>query len=188
MDAQTTPVPQEPEKKNTAWELHSWFRDIVFCAIVVTLLFAYVVRLVNVDGSSMYPTLHDYDKVALRSAMLCEPEQGDIIVFRAPGYDVPLVKRVIATEGQTVDIDFVSGVVYVDGVALEEGYVNTPTNARGDLSFPQTVAEGCVFVLGDNRNDSSDSRFSRVGQVSKEQMLGEVMLVLWPLDRFGGVE
>lgn len=188
MDDQTKSVPQEPQKKDTAWELHSWLRDIVFCVTLVTLVFVFAVRLVNVDGDSMYPTLHNFDKVALRSGVLCEPEVGDIVVLRAPGYQMPLVKRVIATEGQTVDIDFVAGIVYVDGVALEEPYVNSPTNAMGDTQFPQTVAEGCVFVLGDNRNDSSDSRHARVGQVPKEKILGEVMLVLWPLDRFGGAE
>ncbi len=186
MDDRSTPAPQQ--EKNTAWELHSWFRDIVVCVTLVTLVFVFLVRLVNVDGSSMYPTLHDYDKVALLSGLLYEPEAGDIIVLRAPGYDVPLVKRIIATEGQTVDIDFAAGVVYVDGEALDEPYTAAPTHAPGDQTFPQTVAEGCVFVLGDNRNDSTDSRFARVGQVPEEQILGKVLLVLWPLNRFGGVE
>lgn len=178
-------TPEQPE--GTAWAIHSWCRDLIVCVTLVTLLFVFLVRLVNVDGSSMYPTLHDYDKVALLSGLLYEPQAGDIVVLRAEGYEEPLVKRIIATEGQTVDIDFTTGVVYVDGEALVEPYTAEPTYARGNLSFPQVIEENCVFVLGDNRNDSSDSRVSRVGQVREELILGKVLVVLWPLDRVGGV-
>ncbi len=186
MDEEKQAGGQQPER--ASWALHSWCRDLVLCITVVTLLFAFLVRLVNVDGSSMYPTLHDRDKVALLSGLLYQPKAGDIVVIRAAGYpDEPLVKRIIATEGQQVDIDFQSGVVYVDGTALDEPYINEPTYVRGNIEFPLVVEEGCVFVLGDNRNDSTDSRFTLVGQVPEEQILGKVLWVLWPAGRFGGV-
>lgn len=175
---------QTEQTRGTAWAVHTWCRDLVICVTLVTLVFVFLVRLVNVDGDSMNPTLQDFDKVALISGALYEPQVGDIVVLRAQGYTEPLVKRIIATEGQTVDIDFHSGVVYVDGVALDEPYTAEPTWTRGDLSFPQTIREGCVFVLGDNRNYSSDSRVSRVGQVREENILGKVALVLWPLSHF----
>lgn len=178
----------QASKKNPVGELHGWFREILICMSMVTLVFVFLVRLVSVDGNSMLPTLHNYDMMVLLSSVIYEPEAGDIIVLRAPGYTQPLVKRIIATEGQTVDIDFAAGVVYVDGVALKEEYVAEPTFDRGDQPFPQTVAEGCVFVLGDNRNHSSDSRYALVGQVPEEQILGKVLMVVWPLEHLGGVE
>ena len=179
------PKTNEPMPQSAAQSLHSWCHDLIVCLTIVTLLFVFVVRLVNVDGESMLPTLKNADKVVLLSGLLYEPENGDIVVLRAPGYeDQPLVKRIIATAGQTVDIDFQSGVVYVDGVALDEPYTAEPTYREGNLPFPQVIEEGCVFVLGDNRNASSDSRFSSVGQVREEMILGKALLVLWPLSNF----
>lgn len=187
MDNQSSPVP-ETAKKDSALDWHIWLRDILICMAIVTIVFVFVVRLVIVDGESMEPTLFHKDMVVLLSNAIYNPAVGDIIVLRAPGYDQPLVKRVIATEGQTVDIDFAAGIVYVDGVALDEPYTLEPTYSMGDQSFPQTIAEDCVFVLGDNRNNSSDSRHSRVGQVPEEQVLGKVLFTFWPLSHLGGVK
>ncbi|MBR6548641.1 MAG: signal peptidase I, partial [Clostridia bacterium] len=103
----------------------------------------------------------------------------------------PIIKRVIATEGQIVDIDFETGVVYVDGVALDESYVKTPTNVKFDINFPVSVPEDCVFVLGDNRNNSTDSRSSLIGDhgmIDKRYILGKVVLRVLPFDKFGRVE
>ncbi len=174
--------------RDSAWEFHSWCRDLVICLALVTLVFVFLVRLVNVDGSSMVPTLQNNDKLAVLSGLLYQPQAGDVVVLRADGYQEPLVKRIIATEGQTVDIDFSAGVVYVDGVALDEPYTAELIHRQGDLRFPMVIEEGCVFVLGDNRNDSTDSRYSRVGQVRREKVLGKVLMVLWPARDFGSVD
>ena len=92
----------------------------------------------------------------------------------------PIIKRVIAPEGQTVDIDFVEGIVYVDGVALDEPYTNTPTTLFEGVSFPLTVEDGCIFVLGDNRNDSLDSRSREIGQIDKREILGKAIFLAIP--------
>ena len=111
-----------------------------------------------------------------------EPKQGDIVVLSKQAYDhgKPIVKRVIATEGQIVDMDFENGIVYVDGLPLEEDYTNTMTNLDEGAVFPQIVEENCVFVMGDNRNNSKDSRSLEIGQVDKREILGKVALILFP--------
>jgi signal peptidase I len=135
----------------------------------------------------MTNTLQDGDwLVAVQKS---EYERGDIIIITQPNYfNEPLIKRVIATEGQTVDIDFTEGVVYVDGVALDEPYINAPTHEPEDFTEPVTVPEGCVFVMGDNRNRSTDSRSERVGCLDERLILGKVFLRLTPLNKFGGMK
>jgi signal peptidase I len=116
---------------------------------------------------------------------LYQPSRGDIVVVTKPNSEnEPLIKRVIALEGQTVDIDFSKGIVYVDGEALDEPYVNTPTNLRYDVKFPITVPKGDLFVLGDNRNGSLDSRSSRIGFIDTRYVLGKVYLRIFPLGAF----
>ena len=111
-----------------------------------------------------------------------DPKAGDIIVASKDSFDhgAPIIKRVIATEGQTVDIDFEQGIVYVDGQALEEDYTNTPTNLREGMTFPLTVEENCVFAMGDNRNDSKDSRSLEIGQIDRREILGKAVLLILP--------
>lgn len=180
---------KKAEPKGFAYEVFSLLHDVVYILAVVTIIFVFVVRLVGVDGESMLPTLHNKDYVLLESNFLYGPEDvehGDIVVLNVPYYknQGPIVKRVIATEGQTVDIDFERGIVYVDGVMLEEDYTYTLTNANWDppycLEYPATVPENCIFVLGDNRNGSTDSRFAPVGMIDKSCILGKVFLILLP--------
>jgi signal peptidase I len=111
-----------------------------------------------------------------------EPQRGDIVVISKKSFDdgKPIVKRVIATEGQTVDIDFENAVVYVDGLALEEPYINSPTNFNEGNQFPLTVAENCIFVLGDNRGVSRDSRDPVIGQVDRREVLGKAIFLMLP--------
>ena len=170
-------------------EIYSLLHDIVYILAIVTILFVFVVRLVGVDGESMLPTLHNNDYVLLESNFLYHPDRvknGDIVVLSVPYYadQGPIVKRVIATEGQTVDIDFEQGIIYVDGVALADEYTYCPTNANWDppyaLEYPATVPEDCIFVLGDNRNGSTDSRFAPVGMIDESCILGKVFLILLP--------
>ena len=154
------------------------------CAVLaVVLVFTFGVRLVTVSGPSMRETLQDGDCLLVVNAPLCgDFAAGDIVILRRESFrdGEPIVKRVIAAGGQTVDIDFAAGVVYVDGRALEEDYVRQPTWLDEGLEFPVTVPEGCVFVLGDNRNDSDDSRDPDLGPVDTREILGRAVFVLLP--------
>lgn len=179
------------KKTNVFAELYSMLHDVIYLLAAVTLIFVFVVRLVGVQGDSMLPTLHNRDYLVLESNFLCgdgDLKYGDVVVLNVPHYqhngEGPIVKRVIATEGQTVDIDFEAGIVYVDGVRLVEDYINAPTlyNWEGELAleYPATVPEGCIFVLGDNRNNSMDSRYAPIGMVDEQYVLGKVLLIVLP--------
>ena len=176
------------EDKGLCYEAYHVLSDVIYCLIFVVLLFVFAIRLVGVVGDSMYPTLHEGDRVTLLSNFLYEPQVGDIVVLKSEGYTRgPLVKRVIADEGQTVDIDFSTGEVWVDGVLQQEPYINEPTHRNDGTVFPLTVPEGCIFVMGDNRNHSSDSRDPTIGCVDKRYVLGKALTILTPVSRFGGV-
>ena len=114
-----------------------------------------------------------------------QPEQGDIVVITQPtAANEPLIKRVIATEGQVIDIDFETGVVKVDGEVLQEDYIAAPTYRSFDVSFPHTVKEGCVFCMGDNRNESWDCRDSGIGDIDVRYIIGEAQFRLIPFGKF----
>ena len=153
----------------------------MLCAIL--LVFLLVFRVVVVSGDSMNQTLIDGDYLLLLSSVFYqEPKQGDIIVASRYGFrdGTPIVKRVIATEGQKVDIDFDQGIVYVDGVALEESYIYTSTTNFEGVQFPLTVDEGCVFVLGDHRIVSMDSRNPEIGLIDTREILGKAFFLFLP--------
>lgn len=171
--------------------IFDWGESIVVALIVIVILFTFFVRLVGVDGSSMFPTLHDRD-IMLVSDFAYKPQKGDIIVLHQkdiPNFiEGPIVKRIIATAGDKIDIDFDLGKVYVNDKELDEPYINDfelPLNYEG-VDFPQTVPEGCVFVMGDNRNGSTDSRNPNIGMVDQRYIIGQVKAVVWPLKNFGG--
>ncbi|MGE4549142.1 MAG: signal peptidase I [Intestinibacillus sp.] len=171
-------------------EFFEWGEALAVALTGIILLFTFVVRLIGVDGSSMYPTLHDREKV-LMSNLLYAPQKGDIIVLNKQSFlDSPIVKRVVATAGDTIDINFATMEVAVNGRTLDEPYVNpetVPPLRAGDMIFPQTVPEGCVFVMGDNRNHSSDSRIASLGMVDTRYILGHVLARVFPPDRIGGI-
>lgn len=176
----------DPSTFSLGREILEWLESIVFASVVAIFLFVFVMRLAAVEGHSMEPTLYENDRLIIRT-MGYEPEFGDVVVLDIPDTD-PLIKRIIATEGQEVDIDFENGVVYCDGVALDEPYVAEPTYREEDVEFPVTVPEGCVFVMGDNRNHSTDSRDSMVGMVSVEHIVGEAVFRFMPFHSFGFLE
>lgn len=168
------------EKPYAPAEIYDWIQSIVTALVAGILIFTFVARVVRVDGTSMLQTLQDNDLV-IAWGLGYTPKPGDVIVFETESYKRgPLVKRVIATGGQTVDIDFSAGIVYVDGVALEEDYTNTPTNRREDFTDPVYVPEGYMFCMGDNRNGSKDSRDSEIGLVDIRCTVGKVVFVLMP--------
>jgi len=173
--------PAPPQARDGArLELYDWVQCIVAALVIGILIFMFVARVVSVDGSSMYPTLCDRDKI-ITSDLFYTPKDGDVIVLQTDTYGKdPLVKRIIATGGETVNIDFTAGVVYVNGEALDEPYVNALTHEQEDFSGPLTVPEGYLFVMGDNRNASTDSRSRMVGLVDARCVIGKVFLVLIP--------
>lgn len=152
--------------------------------LVVFLVFALMFRAVGVDGDSMNPTLRDQDWVAVAGAVT-EFERGDIVIVNQPWRrNVPIVKRVIAVGGDTIDIDFDKREVYVNGVKLNEPYILEPTWLSYDVQFPLTVDEGKLFVMGDNRNDSIDSRSSQIGLIDERYVLGKALIRIYPIDEW----
>lgn len=179
---------QESTLKRYQNPFFEWSEAMVHSILIIVFIFTFFVRIVGVSGDSMLPTLENNDKLLI-SKVLYTPEYLDIVVLTKKSFgDQPIIKRVIATEGQTVDIDYGTGDVYVDDILLEEKYTNEPTYAIGDMIFPVTVPEDHVFVLGDNRNASSDSRLTTIGMVSEDLILGRVVFRLMPFDKIGKVD
>lgn len=179
------------EKKPTGflYEIYTLLHDLVYILAAITFIFVFAFRLVGVDGDSMFGTLHNKDYLIVRNNLLCSHyDYGDIVIATVPGFrgDRPIVKRVIATEGQTVDIRFDEtgvGHVYVDGNLLQEEYIREPMT-REEGNFPLTVPEGSVFLMGDNRNNSQDSR--SIGCVNTKYLLGKVLVIALPGDNTDG--
>lgn len=195
----STPEEQE-ERENWRQSLFEWLELLAVVLVIIVTLFTFVISVVGVDGSSMYPTLHDRD-LMLVQRIGYSPQQGDVVVLRKDNTfaNQALVKRVIATGGQTVYIDYDANTITVDGQTLEEPYLNFEYDDlygsdymadRVDLD-PQyvnqefTVPEGCVFVCGDNRNHSSDSRVGLLGMVDERYIIGRVLVVFFPFTHFG---
>ena len=170
-------------------EIFDWVQNITFILSAIVVIFIFIIRIVGVDGDSMFPTLHDKDWL-ITSNLFYEPDYGDIVVLAKDSFidGKMIVKRVIATENQTIDIDFEKGIVYVDGEVLDEPYIAEKTLVNRGMTFPFTVSEDCVFVMGDNRNHSSDSRDPSLGEVHESNILGRVILRLWPIKDFGIVK
>ena len=167
--------------------IQDWAHALVVALVVVTVLFSFLFKLVQVEGDSMLPTLQNGNRVMIQS-LFYQPKDGDIVVITKPTiHHKPLIKRVIATEGQEVFINFDNGTVSVDGEVLDEPYVAAliAENRKGiyGFTYPVRVPEGCAFVLGDNRNNSSDSR--DIGFVEYRYILGRVILRFFPFDKFG---
>ena len=175
---------QEQEKQTAKGrDLYEWVQSLVGSVLIVVAIFTFVIRMMGVDGHSMLNTLQHGDRLLVVNSLLYHDyKYGDIVILRKNGVfdDDPIVKRVIAVEGQTVDIDFTEGIVYVDGEVLEEDYIREPTyNAEG-TEFPLTVPEGSIFVMGDNRNGSSDSRDYRLGTVDTRYVIGKAAFLIFP--------
>lgn len=181
------------KKKDRLKSFYEYLETFCYALVAMILLFLFVIRLVTVDGTSMKTTLDNGDKLII-SNLFYTPETGDIVVIKADGVHnngAPLIKRIIATEGQTVYIDYENWAVYVDGVKLDEPYIE---GMRTELPMRKSifekynsefvVGEGKVFVMGDNRNNSTDSR--QLGEISANRILGYAVLRLTP--DFGLVE
>ncbi len=169
-------------------ELFDWSESFVTALLIIVVLFAFFVRSIGVDGTSMINTLHDGDYLIV-SNLFYDPEPGDIVVLTKKTFMTDsIVKRIIATGGQTIDMDFQTGEVWVDGELLDEPYLREQMWKHEDMTFPATVPEGCVFVMGDNRNGSTDSRNSLLGMVDERYIVGHVLVRIWPLNALGTVD
>ena len=172
---------------------YEWMEALITELVLVTLLFTFLFRCITVDGTSMLPNLQSEDRVIV-SNFFYQPKPGDVVVLkRTTGLSKPIIKRVIATEGQKIDIDYNTGTVYVDDIPLDEssyienGITFRPSTSEALLEFPQVVPEGYIFVLGDNRAVSEDSRFEAVGMVDERYILGKAEWIILPFERFGGI-
>ncbi len=154
---------------------YEWAGVIVATMTVLLLLLTFVVRVVGVKGDSMLPTLRNGDRLLL-SSLATEYTQGDIVVIDRYTED-PLIKRVIAIEGDVVSIE--DGEVYVNGQQLSESYTQG-TTVNKDFDETAVVPKGCVFVLGDNRSDSMDSRMDEIGMIPEKDVVGKVLVTVWP--------
>lgn len=180
-----TRPPQEPEGRGgLGWKV--WVRDIVFALLTAVLLIVFVVQPVRVEGTSMEPRLHDQERIFVNKFVyqLGEIQRGDIVVFWYPrDPDKSFIKRVIGLPGEEIAIR--NGIVYVDGVPLEEPYVPPQYFDHGSFG-PVVVPENCYFVLGDHRNSSNDSR--AWGCVPRENIFGKAVFRYWPLTKLGLIE
>jgi len=193
----TEEADEENSKVRARMELYDWLQCIVTAIICGVLLFIFVGRSIGVDGASMLQTLQQNDRVVI-SNLFYTPSNGDVIVFQSSDqFEHPLVKRVIAIENQVINIDFDNGNVYVDDILINEPYINAATKTKHDFNGPVTVPPGHVFVLGDNRNFSTDSRDNAVGLVDTRYILGKVLIILIPgadengnrdWNRFGNIQ
>ena len=171
-----------PAKKETGRGAYELVQTLMCAVLVLVLLFTFVIRVVQVDGESMRETLQDQDLLLVLDNWLCGDFQpGDIVILQEEDFNggAPIVKRVIATEGQTVDIDFANGTVYVGGVELDEPYIREPTWTDEGAEFPLTVPEGCVFVMGDNRNNSLDSRYPKIGLIYRDEIISTYLFTVF---------
>lgn len=169
-------------KTNTgAYMVFDWIKSIILAIFLVIILLAFFFRIVNVDGPSMNNTLADGDKLFVTS-FLYTPQNGDIVIIsHGQHLDEPIVKRVIATEGDKLKIDFDNEKVYVNDKVLNEPYVSSQI-IPGDAVIPEVIPKGKVFVMGDNRKDSLDSRYNRVGLIDTDDVIGKVQYRLFPFD------
>ena len=170
-------------KEKLVLNFYEAMMSLVGALIVIVLIYTFGVKSIAVDGTSMLPTLKHGDRLVI-TAFCVEPERGDIIVSTQPNaFGNAVIKRVIATENQTVDIDFTTGDVFVDGVLLDEPYINNPTINSQGVKFPLTVPPGHVFVMGDNRQGSTDSRSDKIGFIREEYIFGVAKLKILNYDK-----
>lgn len=174
-----------PDIEASGRDMYDWVQCLIVALIICVVFFAFFVRIIDVVGTSMNPTLNNSDKM-LVSGLFYKPKVGDVVVFKKDEYNPnkALVKRVIAVEGQEINIDFDRGIVYIDGQPIQEDYIAELTKTKEDFIGPKTVPEGCVFVMGDNRNMSTDSRKTEIGMVDTRLILGKAYMVIYPLSEF----
>ncbi|MBQ9977284.1 MAG: signal peptidase I [Clostridia bacterium] len=187
------------EPKSAAKEVFDWLDVLSIAVISVVVIFSLLFRIATISGPSMQNTLHSGERVII-SNFAYTPKNGDIVVVSRnienslesqDSSDGPIIKRVIAVGGQTVNIDFEKGEVSVDGKVLKEDYISTPTTTKWEVDFPVYVPEGCIFVLGDNRQNSLDSRSVHIGKdgiIDNRYVLGHAVYRIFPFNKIGKLD
>lgn len=165
--------------------VYSFFATLIACTLCIFAVFFIGVRIAAVDGNSMYPCLQSGEKIIV-CGVLYKPDYGDIIAIgRSYGDNTSFIKRIIGLPGDIIDINFDTHIVTVNGYVVPENYkVNAALSEKGDLTYPVTVPENCVFVLGDNRDDSFDSRFSEIGFIKLDEIVGKAICRIYPYGNF----
>ncbi|WP_101549737.1 MULTISPECIES: signal peptidase I [Anaerotruncus] len=176
-------------RRGAVAEVYEWVESCVIAVGVILLIFAFAARTATVSGPSMLPTLRDGDRLLLVQAGYHDPQYGDVVVIdRSQKGEPPIIKRVIGRAGDEIDIDFETGQVRRNGQTLDEPYLNEPTLTRRDVKFPVTVPEGSVFVMGDNRNHSADSRTREIGMIDLRRVMGKAVYRFLPAGRAGEID
>lgn len=189
---------EAPQKNSFMKEVFEWVKAIAIALVVAFLLRNYVLTLAKVSGESMEPTLQNSDRLYV-NRVAYTPQKGDVVIFE-PASDPgrPYIKRVIATEGDTLYIDFETSEVYVNGEVIDEPYINEPTRLVGSYisllmmsgnyskDNPIKIDEGYFWAMGDNRNASKDSR--ELGQIPVSELVGHATFRFWPLNNMGAVD
>lgn len=172
---------EEKSKKSLWSSVYEWLDSPVYAVLLIFIIFTFFVRVVGVNGESMMPTLKHGDWLTV-SAVTTEVERGDIVVVTQPNaINEPLIKRVIAKGGDTINIDFSTGTVTVNGEVQNEPYIAELTARKGDFKGETVIPEGMLFVMGDNRNNSLDSRFDTIGLIDERYVLGVAQVRIFPL-------
>lgn len=186
----TSAVQENKKRKTPSETVLEWAEELVIAVVIIAMAFTFLFRVITVTGTSMVPNYNDGDRVLVTAASF-GLKQGDVVVI-ANVLEEPIIKRVIATEGQTIDFDYEQKSVLVDGrvvdetaFGLENGITDLPFTSFELLEFPQKVPAGCIFVLGDNRSVSEDSRYQVVGMIDTRNVLGKALFRLFP---FGSSE
>lgn len=171
------------EKLDVKKEVFQWVQSLILCVVLVSLVFTFIGRISPVSGISMEPTFHDGEKI-ITTNLHGKLKYGDVVAIRRRD-ELPLIKRVIAVEGDTIDINYDTAEVKVNGKILKEPYINEPTTRDLGMKFPATVPKGHVFVMGDNRDHSDDSRHPKIGMIDERNVFGKVVFRFYPFNKIG---
>ena len=180
--------PEKEQQFDLKKEIFEWVHALVLALVIALVLRTFLFTLIRVVGSSMVPTLSTNDRLIVWKLMY-KPRQGDIIILKPPLHpETPYVKRIIGMPGQTININTSTQEVIIDGEPIDEDYINEPTRFSGNMTFPVKVPDDHVFVMGDNRNNSKDSRYTDVGMIPYDKIIGKATVRIWPLNKIGLVD